>query len=907
MKPRRLFPLLLATIFLGTAVLHAADDPFAWPPITAQQKPWAFNWWMGSAVDKTNLTKELERYAAAGLGGIHIIPIYGAKGFEDKYINYLSPQWMEMMGWAVSESRRLGMDCDMTTGSGWCFGGPTVSEADGTATIVSKTFQVAGSAKIAEKIDKTATQILMAFPENGAPQDLTKSIRDDGSVDWTAPEGSWTVYAISQAPSLPNVKRPAPGGAGRMLNLLNPAGMPAYLERFSKAFASYTGEKPRAMYHDSYEYNSNWSPSFLTEFQKRRGYKLQTELPALLGSGEDPDHVARVKSDYRQTISELITDDGIATWTKWSHDHGFITRNQAHGSPANLLDVYAAADVPETEMFHTDRDILVSKFASSAGHVTGKNLISAETGTWLSEHFTETLAAMKELQDDMFVAGVNHIFYHGAAYSPDSAPWPGWCFYAATEMNPRNPIWRDVPALNAYAARCQSILQSGKPDNDILLYWPIADNWHDKEGMVQPFTVHQREWLQKKSFGETAKRLWEHGWSFDYGSDRQLMGMSVAGKSIQGAGAAYATVVVPRCEHMPLETMKKLIRLASAGGTVIFENGLPEDVPGWKDFEARRKQLAAMTQGLEFTQQRVTQIASVGTGRIIKGELSDCLALAHIRREPMADTPGLNFIRRAVDGGHVYFIANHSGNAIDQWTSLDTAATGATILDPMSGRSGVAAFRLSPAGVAQAHLQLEAGESCFLRTSASGPVSGQAWSYWKPGGEPIHLTGTWDVKFLQGGPELPAGYQTETLGSWAAREDPESQRFGGTVRYTLKFDAKLVQAPQWTLDLGTVCQSARVRLNGTDLGTCLAAPFRVHVPGILPTGNLLEVEVTNLGANRIRDLDKRGVNWKYFNDANVVNIDYKPFDASNWPVTDSGLLGPVTLQPDVVSTGDESK
>ena len=71
--------------------IRAADDPFAWPPITAQQKPWAFNWWMGSAVDKTNLTHELERYAAAGLGGIHIIPIYGAKGFEDKYINYLSP------------------------------------------------------------------------------------------------------------------------------------------------------------------------------------------------------------------------------------------------------------------------------------------------------------------------------------------------------------------------------------------------------------------------------------------------------------------------------------------------------------------------------------------------------------------------------------------------------------------------------------------------------------------------------------------------------------------------------------------------------------------------------------------------------------------------------------------------
>ena len=48
-------------------------------------------------------------------------------------------------------------------------------------------------------------------------------------------------------------------------------------------------------------------------------------------------------------------------------------------------------------------------------------------------------------------------------------------------MNPRNSIWRDVPALNDYIARCQSILQSGKPDNDVLLYWPIYDYWNDSD------------------------------------------------------------------------------------------------------------------------------------------------------------------------------------------------------------------------------------------------------------------------------------------------------------------------------------------------------------------------------------------------------------------------------------------
>ena len=88
-----------------------------------------------------------------------------------------------------------------------------------------------------------------------------------------------------------------------------------------------------------------------------------------------------------------------------------------------------------------------------------------------------------------------------------------------------------------------------------------------------------------------------------------------------------------------------------------------------------------------------------------------------------------------------------------------------------------------------------------------------------------------------------------------------------------------------------------MKLNGRDLGTLFSRPFRLRVGEALRPGtNTLEVEVTNLAANRVRDLDRRGVPWKTFHDANVVNIDYKPLDASAWPLRESGLLGPVTLQ-----------
>ena len=115
----------------------------------------------------------------------------------------------------------------------------------------------------------------------------------------------------------------------------------------------------------------NWSPDLFAQFEKRRGYRLQTELPALFGK-ETNDHVARVKCDYRETMSDMMIEDSMPLWFNWCRERGFLTRNQAHGSPGNLLDLYALADIPETEMFHTDRRPLVSKFASSAAHVAGK-------------------------------------------------------------------------------------------------------------------------------------------------------------------------------------------------------------------------------------------------------------------------------------------------------------------------------------------------------------------------------------------------------------------------------------------------------------------------------------------------------------------------------------------------------
>jgi len=920
MNFRRKLSLALASLVLATLGARAADDPLAWPPITSQTKPWAFNWWMGSAVDKTNLTKELERYAAAGLGGIHIIPIYGAKGFEDKYIKYLSPQWMDMMGWAVSEAHRLGMGVDMTTGSGWCFGGPQVTDEDANASVVVKTFDLGIGEPLKQKFDPKVTQALVAFGPNGKSVDLTGSISADGEVpfvppgSWlgngtSAPPKTWTVYAISQKPSGQKVKRAGPGGEGWMLNLIYPPAMDDFLKPYTAAFANYHGPKPRAQYHDSYEYRSDWSPNFFAEFEKRRGYKLQTELPALF-SKEDNDRANRVKCDYRQTVSELMAES-LTKWVNWSHEHGFITRDQAHGSPGNWLDLYATADIPETEMFHTDRNKLISKFASSAAHVTGKPLVSAETGTWIEEHFTEKLSDVKYLIDDMFLSGVNHLFYHGVCYSPDEAGWPGWHFYASLEMNPRNSIWRDVPALNAYAARVQSILQSGQPDNDILLYYNAADFWMQPGDKLLPqLTVHARDWFEGQPIGKVAKELWDKGYSFDYVSDAQLKTAKVADGKIQMPGGKYRVIIVPECKSIPLETFKLLLALAENGATIIFDNKLPVDVSGLKDFEKQRSellQLSKLPAGIAFGS-HAGMNSLFGKGHVIQTKASFGLLFSASVPESMTES-GFSFLRRSFYGGWNYFIANHSGTNFDGWIRLGHHAESVVVLDPMTAETSLAAIRpnsthLGLPDTTEVHLQFAAGESVILRAFADKKVEGPAWNYWQPqtpDAKPQTLPGPWNVKFLLGGPTLPADFQTAKLASWTTFPDTNTQAFAGTAKYETTFDAENLklktQNSKFFLDLGNVQQSARVRVNGKDYGTLITPPFRVVVDNLKPTGNTLEVEVTSVAANRIRDLDRRGVPWKTFRDINIVDINYKPFDASHWPLTDCGLLGPVTLTP----------
>ncbi|MEO7769091.1 MAG: glycosyl hydrolase, partial [Ferruginibacter sp.] len=375
------------SILLLATTSHAQ---IKWPPITNQTKPWARWWWEGSAVNKNDLTANLRDYQSAGLGGMEITPIYGVHGYEKQFISFLSPRWMQMLDHTLKEAKRIGIGIDLANGTGWPFGGPTITDKEASKTIYHKTYELNAGEELKEplfyKVDallRTANandkpvkietinpviaenknlqelaldqiifpealpvKLLMGFSDKEETINLTNKVDAQGRLNWKAPGGKWTLYGLFQGLHGKMVERAAPGGEGYAIDHFSADALHHYFKRFDEAFKGHDISYIRALFNDSYEVDdargqSNWTPGFLSEFQKRRGYDLRNHLPALFQKA-GADMNSRVIFDYRTTIGELILEDFTQEWKNWGSTKGAIIRNQSHGSPANLLDLYGA-------------------------------------------------------------------------------------------------------------------------------------------------------------------------------------------------------------------------------------------------------------------------------------------------------------------------------------------------------------------------------------------------------------------------------------------------------------------------------------------------------------------------------------------------------------------------------------
>ena len=700
--------------------------------------------------------------------------------------------------------------------------------------------------------------------ESNKAIDVTAFVKD-GLLTWKAPkrkgtQGKWNVIALYIKYGVMKVKRAAPGGEGLVIDHFDRNAVKHYLDHISEAFERTSTPYPHTFFNDSYEVaDANWTPTLFEEFEKRRGYKLQERLQFLV-AGE-----ANTVADYRETLADLLLENFTNQWTAWAHAHGAITRNQAHGSPANLIDCYAAVDIPEIEGFglselgikglrrdpgktrKNDSDFSMLKYAPSAAHVMGKPFTSSETFTWLTEHFRTSLAQLKPDMDLMFCAGVNHMFFHGTCYSPKDDAWPGWKFYASIDMSPTNSIWRDAPFFMQYVERCQSFLQWGQPDNDFLVYLPVRDMWRkNTQKLLMQFSIHAMGKLAPE-FISTILDIDKAGFDCDYISEQLLLSTSFKDGALQtAAGTRYKGLIIPSKDNILTDKLRKHIEALQAQG------------------------------------------ANIITG-------TDATELAQAARpELMRTRYGLKTIRRRNANGYHYFIANLSPNDVDARIPLAVDYKGATWFNPLDG--AIKPVDFTTEGIA---MRLRSGESMILQTydqegtGGSMPTTTET-ARWND----IILEGPWTLSFIDEEPKVEKTYQLDKLKTWETL-DEQAKVTMGTGAYTMKFKMQKTEDPQgpWKIDLGDVRESARVYINGQFIGCAWSAPFVLDTKGALKVGdNEIRIEVTNLPANRIAELDRQGVKWRKMEEINVVDINYKKTTYDQWEPMPSGLNSTVTLR-----------
>jgi hypothetical protein len=220
----------------------------------------------------------------------------------------------------------------------------------------------------------------------------------------------------------------------------------------------------------------------------------------------------------------------------------------------------------------------------------------------------------------------------------------------------------------------------------------------------------------------------------------------------------------------------------------------------------------------------------------------------------------------------------------------------------MTEKAGVANKRIAGNGGLEVYLKLNAGESVIIETT-TGKVKGQPYRFYDSAAEPVEISGNWRVDFITGGPTLPEPKELSKLISWTDFGGDDVKDFSGTAKYSISFNKPAGKADAYSLNLGRVLNSVKVTLNGKEVGTLIGTDFSIDIDkSLVKPVNTLELEVSNLMANRIAYLDRNNIEWKKFYNVNMAarlrkNNNNGIFDASAWKPMDAGLIGPVTITP----------
>ncbi|MFT6398599.1 MAG: hypothetical protein ACJAYU_003358, partial [Bradymonadia bacterium] len=448
----------------------------------AATRPWARWWWPGGDVEPEQLERELTAIAAAGFGGVEVQafdaaldPNLGAE-VSDRIHGVRSERFGAAITATMRRAAELGIEVDLTVGSGWPVGGSQVEAQDASTSLMWWERSVVGPMEldvepvpiptlfftVAQVAEASFGEPLGRFlPDLAEPvsayaarviegsRDPSPLVLDDtvvldpetvvdlsdrwvnGRLQWTVPTGRWHVVAIFSGPAGDYLTLTAEQGDPFAADHLDEAVIRASADSWFADSESW-GEAWRGIFTDSLEFKVDrlYTDDFLAEFERRRGYPLAEGILAVLSQSADsflldagrvqiaPDlQVSEddegIRWDYRQTVSELFVERFVGGLEGWADERGALLRAQSYGIDVDVLAAAGAAHIPEVETLYAGGSRLFLKIASSAAHLNGRDRASSEAFSFILRDHMTTPLKVRAVADLQLVSGVTELVFHG--------------------------------------------------------------------------------------------------------------------------------------------------------------------------------------------------------------------------------------------------------------------------------------------------------------------------------------------------------------------------------------------------------------------------------------------------------------------------------------------------------------
>jgi hypothetical protein len=791
----------------------------------------------------------------------------------------------------------------------------------------------------------TPASSYLLFDKNGQPgdedaevlevHDVTGHVDEQGVLHWSAPTaGPWEILTIGYTNSGMKLSPGSGAWQGLSLDTLSPAALDFYWDKevdpLLNKVKPYLGNTVKYVTTDSWEMGGmNWTQNFREEFIKRRGYDPVPYLPIVAGriltSREVSDEFL---ADLRRTVGDLINLH-FDTMAERAARFGLGVECESggpHGEPIDALETFRHSAVPQTEFWSKSRhrstltDRYFVKEAASAAHIYGRPFVADEGETGVGNFWSESIGTnLKPSFDMALTEGLNRLVWHQFASSPVEMGLPGQEYFAGTYLNTKVTWWQEAGAFTAYLNRGQFMMQQGEPVADVLYYY----------GDQVPNFVRLKS-------DDPAGIM--PGYDYDVTDTEALVHRMVVDASglHTPEGIHYRMLVLPPWRIVPLSVLEFVEKYLAAGGVVVGERPLrPQGIV--PSTEASRYQQLANKIWAGCMPSSPASPVRVGRGTLFcESKARAALKALQVRPDFETESSAIDFIHRRTATADIYFVRNSQPDTVkasimfrvpDREPELFNPVTGDAAPVLLYNRTSDGRTRLlvslapyeayfvvfrkpsqlhlvelsrddDPVALSDDTVVTEVGGKLALETSIAGDYratlsNGNRVPLRTGQSAPQSMTKGWTLDFPPNW-GAPARVEVPVLMSWTEFSDPGIRYFSGTATYhnTIHIDAdQLAQGRQLWLDLGTVYEVARIRVNGSSLTPLWKQPYLERIDTYLHAGdNSVEVEVTNLWPNRLIGDAQPGVSRRY----TWTNI--KAYGSSS-ALLPSGLLGPVNLVP----------